>query len=133
LNVPGDAVLLWGLVVPASNANLKQMGYYFGTAGPVVVWQGAENLASHRLQFRLLFRRRTQTTGVIEGLTTQSSGNPTIAVSAWKLCYIAISGGDMDFALAKDLKVAFNCPAIADLRMTDYYVCGFRAKTGALV
>ena len=133
LNVPGDALLLEGTFIVASNTNAKNFGFQIGTSTIITAWTGAENLANHLVFFRLVLRRRTSTAGAFFGVAWQGSGPFPATLSFWKLCSVAISGGDMDFTALKNLFIIVFAAGAGDLRLTDYSVCGWRSKSGATV
>jgi hypothetical protein len=131
LNVAGDGLLISGLFVMSGAATAKNVYFSIGTSPLATVWTGAE--VTTRLTFRLLLRRRTSTTAVVTGVFNQWNAPAPVGLTVWKLTAAALAGGDMDFTLQKNLRIWVFCAGANDLLLTDYYVCGFRAKTGVLV
>ena len=128
---PGSCLILEGLLVLAANTNSKSMKISIGASGVVTLFTNADNVANHRVPFRVTITRRTDILAGVMGLFyygAAAGGTPSVYLGN-----AALSGSAVDWTAQQDLKIFLVGTADNDIWLTDYRVSQERSPYGTLV
>lgn len=129
LNQPGDDLIVEGVWSMQANTNSKTAKIQVGGGTIVSFLVDAQNVVGHVVPFRLNIRRRTSTTGSVNGISNPGAGNAGVPTN-----YLVNSAlGTVDWTVAQTLKIYAAASAANDIKLTDYAVVSARSLTGATV
>jgi hypothetical protein len=130
LALPGDAIVLEGVLSVAANAdNPKLFRISLGTGPITTIWSSAANVANHVVPFRCVVRRRTSTNASVTSIAwtgAASGGAPT--------AYMVVTNmNPVDFTAYQALKVYGNSATAGTVKLTDYSVVNQLGLNGVTV
>jgi hypothetical protein len=126
LSQPGDTLIVEGTFTSQSTSEAKTAKLQVGSGTSVTIWTAT--VGTSVIQFRMLIRRRTSTTGAITGVAWRG------AAAADPVGYVVNAlTGTVDWTASQTLKIYAASATATQLTLADYFVSQARGLTGTTV
>jgi hypothetical protein len=130
LALPGDAIVLEGVLSIAANADNPKLFRISLGAGPITtIWSSAANVANHVVPFRCTIRRRTSTNASVTSIAwtgAASGGVPTDYM-------VVTTMNPVDFTVFQLLKLYGNSATAGTVKLTDFSIVNQLGLQGSTV